>query len=233
VFAPLSTAVHTLTLDSASRRPKLAEQTGLALREKSRDISTAVRLRPSSRLPLGVVDRDDTPSLHKSAEVVLDTRGIYVSPANCATQAKLLARLVRVTSLSRALVRRRHDRFLTSARIKSAHGASPSAYSRLAQSLDYHAQSYGHDCSDSQRARRTAHRSDSCSHVSRRCAADPAPRDLSFRRSAQNLLGHRRGAFQRCAHALQRYDALSKFSESRFLAHPPPAHNPVHNSKLY
>ena len=77
-------------------------------------------------------------------------------------------------------------------------------------------------CSDSQRARRTAHRSDSCSHVSRRCAADPAPRDLSFRRSAQNSPGHRRGAFQRCAHALQRYDALSKFSESRFLAHPPP-----------
>ena len=50
MFAPLSTAVHTLTLDSVSRQPKLAEQTGLALREKARDISTAVRLRPRSRL---------------------------------------------------------------------------------------------------------------------------------------------------------------------------------------
>ena len=218
VFAPLSTAVHTLTY--ARQRVAPAQTRGAngacAARESTR--YRAVRLSSCAAAPkLQAAPQSRGQGRHaqpppESAEVVLDTRGIYVSPANCVTQAKLLARLVRVTSLSRALVRRRHDRFLTSARIKSAHGASPSAYSRLAQSLDYHAQSYGHDCSDSQRARRTAHRSDSCSHVSRRCAADPAPRDLSFRRSAQNLLGHRRGAIQRCAYALQRYDALSKFS---------------------
>ena len=58
-------------------------------------------------------------------------------------------------------------------------------------------------------------------NTSRRRAADPVPRELSFTRRTQNLLGHARAAFPRGAQARRRKDAPTKFSECSFLADPP------------